>query len=247
MLIRTNRRAIAVLAALLFASAWVMAYSAAPLAGAQAPGFYRFMLGDYEITVVSDGTTLRRFDEIMSDGARIREVFAKDHENLPAEMSINTFLINTGKELVLIDSGAGALLGPTLSGKLAANLRASGYQPEQIDAVLLTHLHPDHEGGLTLDGQRQFPNALVYASKRDTDFWLSPDAATAAPENRKTMFQQAHLVVDPYVSADKLRPFDGATELFPGIRSLPSKGHTPGHTSYLVQSKGQQLLLWGFM
>jgi glyoxylase-like metal-dependent hydrolase (beta-lactamase superfamily II) len=211
--------------------------------GTQAPGFYRIELGDDEVTVLSDGTAPRDVAAIMSKPNEIREALARDHELLPIDISINAFLINTGAQLVLIDTGAGELFGGG-AGHLIANLRAAGYQPEQIDAILLTHIHADHSGGLSVGGKRVFPNALVYVDKRDPEFWLSASAEAAHPDRRVT-FAQSHATVDPYATAGKLRPFDGAGPVLAGIQALPAHGHTPGHTAYLVESKGQRLLLWG--
>jgi glyoxylase-like metal-dependent hydrolase (beta-lactamase superfamily II) len=217
----------------------------APQIKTQAPGFYRMMLGNTEITVLSDGTAPRDVDKIMSKPEEIRQTLARDHQVLPIEISINAFLINTGSKLILVDTGAGELFGPHSGGQLIANLRAAGYQPEQIDAVLLTHIHADHSGGLSMGGRRVFPNALVYVDKHDPDFWLSAAAEAKASAEKKTTFHQSHATIDPYVAAGKLHPFDAATELFPGIRAMPAYGHTPGHTSYMVESKGERLLLWG--
>lgn len=219
------------------------AQAEAPQVVTQAPGYYRMMLGADEITVLSDGTAPREVDKIMSKPEEIRQTLAKDHQALPIDLSINAFLINTGLKLILVDTGAGELFGAT-SGKLVANMRAAGYQPEQVDAILLTHIHADHSGGLSIGGKRVFPNALVYVDKHDPDFWLNA-AEEAKNPAKKTTFAQSHATVDPYVKAGKLRPFDGATELFPGIHSVPAHGHTPGHTAYMVESKGQKLLLWG--
>jgi glyoxylase-like metal-dependent hydrolase (beta-lactamase superfamily II) len=219
------------------------AEAAAPLVGTQAPGYYRIMLGADEITVLSDGTAPREVDKLMSKPEEIRMAMAADHQGLPINLSINAFLINTGSKLILLDTGAGELFGAT-SGKLIANMHAAGYRPEQVDAILLTHIHADHSGGLSIGGKRVFPNALVYVDKRDPAFWLSA-AEEARNPTKKTTFEQSHATVDPYVKAGKLRPFDGATELFPGIRSVPAYGHTPGHTAYMVESRGQKLLLWG--
>jgi glyoxylase-like metal-dependent hydrolase (beta-lactamase superfamily II) len=222
-----------------------LAGAAVPQVRTQAPGFYRMMLGDFEITVLSDGTATRPVDQIMSKPAEIRRILEQTHQDLPMELSINAFLINSGSELVLVDTGAGELFGAHAGGRLVANLRAAGYQPEQVDAVLLTHIHGDHSGGLSIGGQRVFPNALVHVDRRDPDFWLDAGKERAAPPEKRKTFQQSHATVDPYVVAGKLHPFDGATELFPGIRAIPAHGHTPGHTAYRVESKGQRLLLWG--
>ncbi len=193
------------------------------------------MLGDYEITVLSDGTAPRDLAEIMSAPQTVRQALARAHQTLPIDLSINAFLVNTGARLILVDTGAGALFGPDSGGRLVANLRAAGYRPEQVDAVLLTHIHSDHSGGLSLGGQRVFPHAPVYVDKHDCGSRLG----TAA--DRKP----SQAAIDPYAAADALRPFDGAVELFPGIRSMPAYGHTPGHSAYMVESRGRRLLLWG--
>jgi glyoxylase-like metal-dependent hydrolase (beta-lactamase superfamily II) len=220
---------------------------AAPSAGwiaQQAPGFYRFALGDFRITVLSDGTAPRNVPNIMSKPDEVRAAYAAAHEALPVELSINCFLVDTGTRRMLVDTGAGELFGAT-SGQLIANLRASGYQPEDIDVILLTHIHGDHSGGLSIGGQRVFPNVLVYVDRHDPDYWLSASVEAKAPADRRTTFTQAHKTVDPYVDAGKLRTFDGATELFPGVRTVPEHGHTPGLTGYMIESRGQRLLLWG--
>jgi glyoxylase-like metal-dependent hydrolase (beta-lactamase superfamily II) len=210
----------------------------------QAPGFYRFRLGDFRITVLSDGTTSRDLPEIMSNPGSVRAAFDASHETLPVPLSINAYLIDTGAKRILVDTGAGELLEPT-AGHLVTNLRAAGYRPEDVDTILLTHIHGDHSGGLSIGGQPVFPNALVYADQRDPAYWLSAAEEAKAPANRRLFFAQSHQTVGPYVRADKLKTFDGATELFPGIRSVSEYGHTPGQTGYMVESKGQRLLLWG--
>lgn len=220
------------------------AEAAAPQVRTQAPGFYRMMLGDDEITVLSDGTAPRHVDEIMSKPEQIRRSLAQVHEPLPIELSINAFLINTGDKLILVDSGAGELFGAQSGGRLLANLRAAGYRPEQVDAILLTHIHGDHSGGLSLGGKPVFPNATVHVDRRDAAFWLGDGTVDAYPALKRTI-EQSHATLDPYVASGQLQTFDGATELFPGIRSVPAYGHTPGHTAYRIESRGHSLLLWG--
>jgi glyoxylase-like metal-dependent hydrolase (beta-lactamase superfamily II) len=221
-----------------------LAASPASWPAQQAPGFYRLLLGDFRITVVSDGTAPRDLPRIMSKAAKVRDALSAAHETLPIELSINCFLIETGTKTIMIDTGAGNLFGAN-SGKLVANLRAAGYQPGDIDVILLTHIHGDHSGGLSIGGKRVFPNAVVYVDRRDPAYWFNATTQAYAPANRKLTFAQAHQTVDPYVRAGKLRPFDGATLLFPGIRSVPEYGHTPGHTGYMIESRGERLLLWG--
>ncbi|MFZ6778803.1 MBL fold metallo-hydrolase [Undibacterium sp. Ji83W] len=224
--------------------------AAIPMAKFQAPGFYRMMLGSFEVTVLSDGTATRHVDEIMSKPEEVRAAYAHQHEELPAELSINTYLINTGSKLLLVDTGAGELFGAASDGsgssnRLIRNLRAAGYQPEQVDAVLLTHIHGDHSGGLSAGGKRLFPNADVYVDKNDANYWLSTAQANAAPAAKQLTFTQSRATVNPYADAGRLKIFNGAQELFAGVSSIPSYGHTPGHTAYLISSQGKSLLLWG--
>ncbi|MBA5690618.1 MBL fold metallo-hydrolase [Rugamonas apoptosis] len=221
------------------------AQGAAPLAKFQAPGFYRAMLGDFEVTVLNDGTLELPVDTLLKmPKQKADQALAKSFEHSPLETSVNGYLINTGEKLVLVDVGAAGLFGPTL-GKLVANLKAAGYQPEQVDEIYITHLHPDHVGGLMADGQRVFPNAVVRAGKADADYWLSQANLDKAPAEQKGFFQGAMGALGPYVQANKFLPITGNTELVPGVKSYASAGHTPGHTTYVVESKGQKLVLLG--
>jgi glyoxylase-like metal-dependent hydrolase (beta-lactamase superfamily II) len=235
--------AVAVAAGLWLAGA---AQAAAPLVKAQAPGYYRMMLGDFEVTALSDGTVALPVDKLLVGvkPAALAQALARAGQSSPLETSVNGYLVNTGSKLVLIDTGAAGLFGPTL-GNLVANLKAAGYQPEQVDEIYITHMHPDHVGGLMAGDQRAFPNAVVRADQKDVDFWLSKKNFAAAPEAAKGMFQGAMVSLNPYVDAGRFKPFDGDTELVPGVRSHASHGHTLGHNTYVVESQGQKLMLWG--
>ncbi len=222
------------------------ALAAAPMAKTSAPGFYRVMLGDFEVTALSDGTVPLPVEKLLAHTTPAKTLAALKRNALssPVVTSINAYLVNTGTKLVLIDTGAAGLFGPT-TGKLLANLKASGYQPEQIDEVYITHMHSDHVGGL-MDGDKlAFPNAIVRADKHDADFWLSQANMDKAPADAKGFFQAAMASVGPYVKAGKFSAFDGATDLVPGIKAVAARGHTPGHSFYLIESKGEKLMLWG--
>lgn len=217
----------------------------APMVKTQAPGFYRMMLGDFEVTAINDGTIALDAAKLLEEPAAETEAsLKKSFLSNPVETSDNAYLINTGTKLVLIDTGGGALLGPTL-GKLLANLRAAGYAPGQIDDVFLTHMHPDHLGGLIADGKVAFPNAIVHADRRDAEYWLSQDNLDNAPAGSKSYFQDAIASLKPYADSGRFKPFDSNVELVPGIKPVATYGHTAGHTSYLIESRGQQLLVLG--
>lgn len=223
-----------------------LAHAEAPLANGQAPGWYRMKLGSFEVTALSDGTVKLPVDQLLTNvkPATVQQLLARAYLKAPVETSVNGYLVNTGAKLVLIDTGAAGLFGPTL-GKLVANLKASGYQPEQVDEIYITHMHPDHVGGLVADGKPVFPNAVVRADTREGGFWLDQANMDKAAADAKGFFQGAMASLNPYVAAGKLKAFDGETELVPGIRAMPARGHTPGHTVYVVESEGNKLVVWG--
>lgn len=233
-----------------FAAPALQAHAAPPASiTAQVPGYYRATVGDFDVTALYDG-----FAELPA--ALLKGMQAKEVQDLLARMfvqsapavqtAVNAYLIHTGEHLVLVDTGAAQCFGPTL-GQTLAHLRAAGYQPQDVDTVLLTHLHPDHLCGLLdAQGQRAFPNATVLAAQADADFWLNEKTAQAAPQAMQGMFAMARQSVAPYQAAGRFKTFaDGQQHLLPGISALPSRGHTPGHTSYKVSSKGRELLVWG--
>lgn len=228
-----------------FTSLPAPALAAAPQLKTQAPGWYRLMVGSVEVTSLSDGTVALPVDKLLhAPAGRVAEGLKQHFQQAPLETSVNAWLINTGSRLVLVDAGAGTLFGPTL-GKLAAQIRAAGYQPEQVDDILITHMHPDHVGGLAVDGQRVFPNATVHADKADADYWLSPAKADAAPQELKGFFQGAMVSLNPYVQAGRFVSLERDGEIVPGVRALAAHGHTAGHVAYAVESQGQRLVLAG--
>jgi glyoxylase-like metal-dependent hydrolase (beta-lactamase superfamily II) len=106
-------------------------------------------------------------------------------------------------------------------------------------------MHADHVGGLVNNGTRVFPNATIHADKREADFWLSQENMDKAPADAKSSFEGAMASLLPYAKAGKLRTFEKAADILPGIKAFPDHGHTPGHSGYLVESKGEKLLAWG--
>jgi glyoxylase-like metal-dependent hydrolase (beta-lactamase superfamily II) len=221
-------------------------FAAAPQQRTQAPGFYRLMLGSFEITALNDGTINCPMDKLLLNAkpGEVEKAFSQSFLKLPVETSVNQFLINTTTKLVLVDTGAGSLYGPTL-GHMVDNLRAAGYRPEEVDAILITHLHGDHIGGLVHDGKMVFPNATIYMDQKEVSYWLNESKEAGAPDSAKPNFRTARVTLGPYLAANKMKPFSGDTVIFPGIKAVEAPGHSPGHAVYVIESDGQKLLLWG--
>jgi glyoxylase-like metal-dependent hydrolase (beta-lactamase superfamily II) len=237
----------AALAATTLAFATLAQAAADPQPRGQAPGWYRMMLGSFEITALSDGTVDLPVDKLLTrtTPAKVGAALARAYLSSPVETSVNGYLVNTGTKLVLIDAGAAGLFGPTL-GKLVVNLKASGYEPGQVDEIYITHMHADHVGGLTTaDGKAVFPNAVVRADAKEGAFWLDQATMDKAPEAMKDFFKGAMASMKPYVDSGRFKPFEGEVELVPGIRSLPTHGHTPGHAAYVLESGGKKMVMWG--
>lgn len=220
----------------------------APMAKGPQAGWFRMKVGDFEVTALSDGTADLPMDQILTNTTpeKSKKTLTAAFLKTPVETSVNAFLVNTGTKLVMIDAGAGALFGPTL-GKLIPSIKAAGYQPEQIDEIYITHMHADHVGGLIPGPDKAtalFPNATIRAGKAEGEFWLSEDNMKKAPDAMKPFFQGAMVSMKPYQA--KFKAIDGAdVELVPGIHALAAPGHTPGHTVYAIESKGERMVFCG--
>jgi glyoxylase-like metal-dependent hydrolase (beta-lactamase superfamily II) len=238
--------AAAFVASALFAPCLAAAPAAAvPAQARTVPGYYRLLLGQFEVTALSDGTVTLPLDKLLTNTspAELEPVMKRAGlDPARAEISINAFLIHTGSRLVLVDAGAGTVFPQ--AGKLVQSLQAAGYRPRDITDVLITHIHGDHSAGLTVKGKAVFPNATVHVQQADADFWLDPSNAARYPRHAHA-FAQARLDLAPYLASNRVHRLAGAGEIVPGIRALPAPGHTPGHSFYEVESAGEKLVLWG--
>jgi glyoxylase-like metal-dependent hydrolase (beta-lactamase superfamily II) len=230
-------------AALVFSGA--DANAGAPMGKGPQAGWFRIKVGDFEVTALSDGTADLPMDKLLTNTTpeKVTKALTEHFMKVPVETSVNAFVVNTGTKLVMIDSGAGSLFGPTL-GKTVASLKAAGYKPEQIDEIYITHMHADHVGGVAANGKALFPNATIRAGKAEGEFWLTQANMDKAPDQMKDFFKGAMASMKPY--AKKYKPIEGDNvELVPGIHALAAAGHTPGHTIYEIESKGEKMVFCG--
>jgi glyoxylase-like metal-dependent hydrolase (beta-lactamase superfamily II) len=212
----------------------------------QVPGFYRLKVGDLEVTALFDGPGV--FDVNWLNGQKTKDGVLKALPDDPHLLDVadTGYLVNTGRQLILVDAGSGTWFGGGKFGHLVANLRSAGYTPEEVDIVLVTHLHSDHIGGLTTqDGKIVFPNADIYVAKADNDFWLSQEIAAKAPKEAQEFFQSAQGIAAPYIKAGKWHTFTDSDQIVDGMQIVPLRGHTPGHTGYEFASQGRKILFWG--
>jgi glyoxylase-like metal-dependent hydrolase (beta-lactamase superfamily II) len=157
-------------------------------------------------------------------------------------IAVNAFLLKLQGRWALIDAGAGNSMGPTL-GKLPEHLRAFGVAPEEIAAVFLTHIHPDHSNGLVDDaGRAVFPNAELILHEAEARFWLDREQASGETERIRRNIARAAVATAPYRS--RMRPVREG-EAMAGISAVALPGHTPGHTGWLLASGKASLLIWG--
>jgi glyoxylase-like metal-dependent hydrolase (beta-lactamase superfamily II) len=210
-------------------------------------GIYRTKIGKIDVIAVSDGTVglgLTKESIQNAKPGQVERLLARHFEKSFVDASVNAFLIQYEDRLVLIDAGSSELVGPT-AGKLPQSLRAAGVPPENITDVFVTHIHPDHTGGLMNGNDKVFPNATIHINKREVDYWFDKSIAATAAEPQKTFFAQVEPKVKPYMDSGQLKTFEGATEFFPGFRAEPAYGHTAGLTVYVLENGGEKVMFWG--
>ena len=244
----TRRGALAAVAGaaalpVLGSAAFNTANAAAPMLGASRPTHVRFPLGKFEVTTIFDGAVqLDGPHPIFGQNMTVEEVAAyAEANNLSGsrmEIGFTPIIVNTGSELVLFDTGNGAARRPA-RGNLLSALQTAGYTPDQIDVVVVTHMHPDHIGGLMEDGSPAFPNARYVTGQAEYDFW-SPKEVAEGKLARVGKLVQANVVP----VAEKMSFLGDGGSVASGITAVGAFGHTPGHMAYHIESDGKRLLLF---
>jgi glyoxylase-like metal-dependent hydrolase (beta-lactamase superfamily II) len=202
-------------------------------------------VGEFTVTAVSDGVLDSNHDVILGIGKDESARLTGVPYGQPLPLDVNSFLIRHNGKLILSDAGTGQGLQPVQKnlGKLPANLRAIGADPAAIDIIMLTHLHSDHSMGLLDEaGRKVFPNAELILHEVEAAYWLDRALQPGDSERVVTNSKKQRALTAPY--RDRIRRIkDG--EVLPGITAMRRPGHTPGHTNWLVQSRGERLLIWG--
>lgn len=218
------------------------ALAKAPLSGPIRPTVRRFSLGAFEVTTILDGVRNADFvHPIFGENVEASEVesLATDN-NLPGLASQFTFIptvVNTGEEVILFDTGNGAGGRPDV-GNLRGALAESGIAPEAVDVVVITHMHPDHIGGMLEDGAPAFPNARYVTGDVEYNFWSAEERLSGPTERVGQMVQEG--VVPFAENMTFIAPGDAVVS---GIEAVDAMGHTPGHLAYHIESEGKRLMI----
>jgi glyoxylase-like metal-dependent hydrolase (beta-lactamase superfamily II) len=227
------------------------ARAAAPAVGKQAPGFYRYKVGSYEITVVTDGA--RSFplpDTFVSNVKKDDVATALEAAHLPRDtvtLVFNPIVVNTGSKLIAIDTGYGAAEAKpnTTHGQYQQNLAAAGIDAKAIDTVVISHYHPDHVNGLLgADDKPAFPNAEILVPAAEHKFWMDDgEMSRATPGRMQGLFKDNRRVMSGEI-LKRTATYEWGKEIAPGITSVSTPGHTVGHTSYVIASGSARLFVF---
>ena len=209
---------------------------------AQPSGVSHIAIGDIVVSVVNDGVHQASFDDLVtSDRAACESAHLGEFRLAPPWLTINCFVIRSRDRLLLVDAG---FAGKTEHvGRLMGNLKAIGVAPADVDSIVMTHMHPDHEAGLIdSSGKPVFPKAELILHENELAFWKDDGAMARATTEGQGDFHLARAALAAY--GDRVRTIK-TDEVAPGVRAFPTPGHTPGHTAWLVESNGDRLLIWG--
>ena len=241
-----QRRGFLAAASLLFAPGLIKASFAqtAPAPQVQAPGFYRFKVGSFTVTTVHDGFFARPLEGFVRNApladvqAVLRDAF------LPQDRLVIPFTVtflDTGRDLVVFDSGNGVTAPGATNGRMISNMRAAGIDPARVTRVVMSHFHGDHVNGLlNAEGAAAFPNAEVIVPEAEIAWWGEATNETRSPEGQRATFANSARRLAPY--AARLRRIGPDAEVVPGVRSVAAYGHTPGHTCYHVADGADQMM-----
>ncbi len=216
---------------------------AAP-AASQAPGFYRFKVGSLTFTMVHDGFFVRPLQGFVRNAPleEVQKVMAESF--LPTDnirIPFTVTFVDTGRQLIVFDSGNGVTPPGATAGRMIENMRAAGIDPARVNLVVISHFHGDHVNGLlNAEGGRAFPNAEVVVPEAEWRWWTDPGNETRSPEGQRGNFANTARRFAPYQG--RIRQVADGAEVIPGIRAVAAYGHTPGHTCYHIADGDAQVM-----
>jgi glyoxylase-like metal-dependent hydrolase (beta-lactamase superfamily II) len=225
------------------------AKAAAPVMGKQNAGWYRYKVGDFEVTVVTDGNNTNPLSDAYVANAPKADVNAALEADFLVKdkvtHSYTPVVINTGSKLVAIDTGLGLGMFEQSKGAVGqyhGNLQAAGIDRNAVDVVIISHFHGDHINGLVgPENKPAFPNAEIMVPETEWAFWADESNASKLPEVARPQMGNVKRVFG--VVGDKVTKYQAGKELVPGITAVASPGHTPGHTSHVVASGNSKILV----
>lgn len=220
------------------------AHAVAPASGKQAPGFYRYKIGDFEVTAFNDGfVKVPKLDSFVVNQPLEAIQKAVEESFIPKDdvrVHFNPLLVNTGSKLVLFDTGFGDNGSPTQGG-LLANMASAGIDPNAVDVVIISHFHADHISGIRAKaGAANFRNAEIMVPAEEWAWWTNDSETSKAAEVWKGQIANSKRVFEPI--AKDVKRFDFGKELVPGVTSVDARGHSPGHSAFVIASGNAKLM-----
>ncbi len=210
----------------------------------QAPGFYRYKVGEIEVTAINDGYAERPLTGYVKNAPEADVTKFMQDLHQPAgkvRVPYTSLVLRSGGKTILLDTGNGDSGAPT-TGTWMANFKAAGFDPAAVDTIVLTHLHPDHINGMRLkSGAAVFPRAAVKLPAAEWNFWMDDAKMAAVPEARRGVFKNVRRVLAP-LAATVSKFADGA-EVVPGVTAVAAYGHTPGHTTFAIASGNARMMM----
>ncbi|HYI27858.1 MAG TPA: MBL fold metallo-hydrolase, partial [Bradyrhizobium sp.] len=225
------------------------ARAAAPPAGKQNAGWYRYKVGEFEVTAVTDGSNSGPLaDAYVANAQKPAVNAALEADFLEKDRVTGIYtaaVVNTGSKLVAIDTGLGLGMFAQSKGGVGqyhGNLKASGIDAAQVDVVIISHFHGDHINGLIgTDNKPMFPNAEIMVPAAEWAFWMDESNISKLPEVARGQMGNVKRVFGAL--GNKATQYDAGKELVPGITAIASPGHTPGHTSHVISSGNAKVLV----
>ncbi|QCI69541.1 MBL fold metallo-hydrolase [Phreatobacter stygius] len=225
--------------------------AAAPIVGKQAPGFYRYKVGDFEVSVITDGALTFPVENFVSNATteQVKAALAAAYRGTDGlSVPFSPVVVNTGSKLILIDTGLGDAAferSKGTIGQFATNLKAAGLERSDIDAVVISHFHIDHVDGLVgADGKPAFPNAQIFVPAAEWKYWMDDGEMSRAPKGRiEGLFRNSRRIFGAL--GGNVTPYDAGKEVLLGLTAVATSGHSVGHTSFVLSSGGRSVFIQG--